>query len=76
MVRSGTSSTVRQLNIMARGFFLFGPFMCGLGADKQIASSCDKIMHFYAQATEFYMFYLFYVPFGFIIFNSIDFRQS
>ena len=31
----------------------------------QIASSFDEIMHFYAQAIEFNMFYLFYVSIGF-----------
>ena len=40
--KTGTSSAVSQLNIMARGFFPFGPFMCGLGGDKQIASSYDE----------------------------------
>ena len=59
---------VPRLNIMARGFFPFGPFMCGLGADKQIASSYDEIIHFYAQATEFNRFYLFYVLIGFNLF--------
>ena len=58
---------------MARGFFPFGPFMCGLGVDKQIASSYE-IMHFYAQATVINMFYLFYVPFGFKSF--IHFMQN
>ena len=46
MLRSGTSSAVSQLNIMACGFFPFGPFMCGFGADKQIASSYDEKIHF------------------------------
>ena len=58
----------------ARGFFPFGPFVCGLGAEKQIASSCDEIMNFYAQVIVFKMFYLFYVPIGFNIF--IYYRQS
>ena len=48
--------------------------MCGLGADKQISSSYDEILHLYAQAAEFNMVYLFYVP---IVFNLFfDFRQS
>ena len=42
--------------------------MCGLGADKQISSSYDEIIHFYAQAAEFNMFYLFNVPIGFNLF--------
>ena len=37
-----TGSVVSQLNIMARGSFHFGPFRCGLGADKQMASSYDE----------------------------------
>ena len=48
--------------------------MCGLGADKQITSSYDEIIHFYAQAAEFNMFYLFYVPNGLNLF--FDFRRS
>ena len=55
-------------NTMTCGFFPFGPFMCGLGADKQIASSYNEIIHFYAQATEFNCFTCFYVPIGFNLF--------
>ena len=52
----------------ARGFFPFGPFVRGWGAAKQIASSYDEIMNFYAQVIVFNMFYPFYVPIGFNLF--------
>ena len=42
--------------------------MCGLGADKQISSSYDEIIHLYAQAADFNMVYLFYMPVGLNLF--------
>ena len=44
------------------------PFYVWIGAVNQSASSYDEIMHFFAQAIEFNMFYLFYVPIGFNLF--------
>ena len=46
--------------------------MCGLGADKQISSLYDEIIHLYAQAAEFNIVYLFYLPVGLNLFFLIQ----